>query len=290
MDIKKIAVIGAGTMGQSIAELLAAKGIEVFLSDQSEGILANALQLLEANLSKQIERWALTNQEKKRILSKIHPLTNDSILSNCDMVIEATSEQLEVKKQVFSRLEFAVRQETILASNTATLSLTEIAEITQHPERVIGMHFVFPAGQIDLVEIVRGLKTSDAVYKTTKHFVEGILDKKSIQVYESPGYVTTRLICVMINEAIHTLTEGVATSEEIDIAMKIGYNFHFGPLEMADRFGLDSMLASMETLFHELGDIKYRPNVLLKKMVRARHLGVKTGEGFFRYSEGGERL
>jgi 3-hydroxybutyryl-CoA dehydrogenase len=246
--------------------------------------------LPDANLNKQIEWWALTTQEKKLILSKIHPLTNDSLLSSCDLVIEATSERLEVKKQVFHRLECAVRKETILATNTATLSLTEIGESTQYPGRVIGMHFLIPPGQIDLVEIVRGLKTSEAVYLATKHFVEDVLDKKSIQVYESPGYVTSRLICVMINEAIHTLTEGVATSEEIDTAMKIGYHFHFGPLEMADRFGLDSLLAAMETLSHEFGDIKYRPNFLLKKMVRAGHLGLKTGEGFFRYSEGGERL
>jgi 3-hydroxybutyryl-CoA dehydrogenase len=290
MDIKKIAVIGAGTMGRSIAELLAVKGIEVFLSDQSERILANALQLLDANLNKQIERWALTIQEKKLILSKIHPLSDDSMLSECDMVIEAVSEQIKVKKQIFRLLESAVRKETILASNTATISLTEIASATLHPERVIGLHFLFPAGQINLVEIVRGLKTSDAVYINTKHFVERVLDKRSIQVYESPGYVTTRLICIMINEAIHVLTEGVATSEEIDTAMKIGYDFHFGPLEMADRFGLDSLLASMETLFREFGDIKYRPNVLMKKMVRANHLGVKTGQGFFLYGERGERL
>lgn len=290
MEIKKIAVIGAGTMGRGIAELLAAKGIEVFLADQSDVILADALQLLEANLNNQIERWSLTNQEKKLILSKIHPLSDDSILSESDMVIEATTEQLEVKKQVFRRLESAVRKETILASNTAALSLTEMAEAIQYPERVIGLHFLFPAGQIDLVEIVRGLKTSDAVYVKTRQFVEHVLNKRSIQVYESPGYVTTRLICIMINEAIHTLTEGVATAEEIDAAMKIGYDFHFGPLEMADRFGLDSLLASMETLFREFGDIKYRPNVQLKKMVRAKHLGVKTGQGFFRYGKGGERL
>lgn len=160
----------------------------------------------------------------------------------------------------------------------------------RHPERTIGLHFLYPAGKINLVEIVRGLRTSDDAFVRVRRFVQETLDKTSVQVYESPGYVTTRLICVFINEALHTLSEGVATAEDIDTAMRMGYDFHYGPLEMADRFGLDSVLASMESLFREYGDLKYRPSGMLKKMVRAGHLGTKTGEGFFRYNERGERL
>lgn len=290
MDIKKVGVIGAGTMGRGIAELLAAKGIDVYLMDKSPEKLNDGMRLLDGSLNKQIERWALTHQEKKLIASKITPILDDRMLLECDMIIEAVSEQLEMKKQLFSSLENNIRPDAILASNTATLSLTELAEAMEHKERVIGLHFLFPAGQVRLVEIVRGLKTSDQAFQITKQFVEQTLDKTSIQVYESPGYVTTRIICTLINEALHTLSEGVATAVDIDEAIRIGYGFHYGPLEMADRFGLDSVLASMETLFHELGDLKYRPNVLLKKMVRARQLGLKTGMGFFHYSEGGERL
>ncbi|KRE70470.1 3-hydroxyacyl-CoA dehydrogenase family protein [Paenibacillus sp. Soil750] len=290
MDIKKVGVIGAGTMGRGISELLAAKGIDVYLMDKSPEKLNDGLRLLDASLNKQIERWALTHQEKKQITAKIIPISDVQMLLECDMIIEAVSEQLDVKKQLFCNLENSIRPDAILASNTATLSLTELAEAMEHKERVIGLHFLFPAGQVRLVEIVRGLKTSDLTFQITKQFVEQTLDKASIQVYESPGYVTTRIICTLINEALHTLSEGVAKATDIDEAIRIGYGFHYGPLEMADRFGLDSVLASMETLFHELGDIKYRPNVLLKKMVRARQLGLKTGKGFFHYNEGGDRI
>lgn len=290
MEIKKVGVIGAGTMGRGISELLAAKGLDVLLLDKSQDKLSEGIRLLDASLEKQIERWALTHQEKKLIFSKITPVTDEQLLIECDMIIEAISEQLEAKRLLLQHLENFIKPETILASNTATLSLTELAEAMAYKERVIGLHFLFPAGQVKLVEIVRGLKTSDQTFQVTKQFVEQTLDKTSIQVYESPGYVTTRIICILINEALHTLTEGVATAADIDEAIRIGYGFHYGPLEMADRFGLDSVLASMDALFSELGDLKYRPNVLLKKMVRAQHLGLKTGRGFFSYSEGGERL
>lgn len=289
MEIQKVGVIGLGTMGRGIAELIAAKGMDVFVADQSDPKLSEGLKLLEANLNRQIERWVLTNQEKKLIMSKIHPVTDYTSFLQCDMIIEAVSEMLDVKKRLFRALETRLRPDAILASNTASLSLTELAEATHRPQRVIGLHFLFPAGQVDLVEIVRALKTSDETFTAAKQFVEQTLGKTGILVYESPGYVTTRLICILINEALHALTEGVATAADIDMAMKKGYSFHYGPLEMADRFGLDSVLASMETLFHEFGDMKYRPNILLKKMVRAGHLGVKTGHGFFKYSEGGER-
>ncbi|WP_284641038.1 3-hydroxyacyl-CoA dehydrogenase family protein [Paenibacillus silviterrae] len=290
MAIKNIAVIGAGTMGQGIAEMLASKGLDVFVADLSEEKLNESFASIEQNLDHQLSRWALTVQEKKLILSKLHKTLDYTALADCDLVIECVIEQLDAKREVFRQLDTILRPDAIIASNTASLSLTELGNGLRHPERTIGLHFLYPAGKINLVEIVRGLRTSDDAFVRVRRFVQELLDKTSVQVYESPGYVTTRLICVFINEALHTLSEGVATAEDIDTAMRMGYDFHYGPLEMADRFGLDSVLASMESLFREYGDLKYRPSSMLKKMVRAGHLGTKTGEGFFRYNERGERL
>ncbi|HEX7057068.1 MAG TPA: 3-hydroxyacyl-CoA dehydrogenase NAD-binding domain-containing protein [Bacilli bacterium] len=290
MRFKKIGVVGAGTMGQGIAEALAIKGLEVFLVERTPENLEQSWNMIVASLDKQIEKWGITVTEKKLILAKIHKTPDINRLSECDMVIESITEDLEMKKNLFAELDKICREDVILASNTSTLSLTELAEATKRPENVIGMHFLYPVSKINLVEIIRGLKTSDNVFQETKQFVEEVIEKKGIMVYESPGFVTTRLICTLINEALHTLSEGVASAEDIDAAMRIGYDFHYGPLEMCDRFGLDSVMAAMERLFREYGDIKYRPSILLKKMVRAGHLGVKTGEGFFRYDKDGDRI
>jgi 3-hydroxybutyryl-CoA dehydrogenase len=290
MKIAKIGVVGVGTMGQSIAEMLASRGLEVMLVEQSAEHLERAIQMIEMSLDKQLERWAITEAEKKLTLSRLHKLQTLEQLVECQMVIEAVSEDLDLKKNIFRKLDALCAPDVILASNTSTLSLTELAGETSMPERVIGLHFIYPAGKIGLVEIIRGLKTSDETYLRVREFVEQRIQKRGIMVYESPGFVTTRLICVLINEALHTLSEGVASAEDIDSAMRIGYDFRYGPLEMADRFGLDSVLASMERMFRDFGDLKYRPSFLLKKMVRAGNLGVKTGEGFFRYDKDGDRL
>ena len=217
-------------------------------------------------------------------------MTHFAELSTCDMVIETIIEDLDAKKEVFTQLDQVCPSHVILASNTSTLSLTELASSTKYPERVIGMHFIHPVSKVDLVEIIRGLKTSDHTFNETKRFVEEVSDKKGIMVYESPGFVTTRMITLMINEAMHLLQEGVASAEDIDDAMRIGYNFQHGPLEMADRFGLDSILAALERMFREYGELKYRPSIVLKKLVRAGQLGVKTGEGFFKYDKDGDRV
>lgn len=290
MEPKKIAVIGAGTMGQGIAVMLASKGLEVFLCDKTPELLRHSVNAIEMHLDRQLERWACTWQEKKLILSKLHQVTDIEALSECQLVIESVTEHFETKQKLFIELDRLLPPEAIIATNTATLSLTSLASRLLHPDRTIGMHFLHPAGQIPMVELVRGMNTSEETFSRMKRFAEQVLDKKSVQVYESPGYVTTRLICVLINEAIHALLEGVASAEDIDKAMKLGYDFHYGPLEMADRFGLDSVLASMEALFLEFGDVKYRPNTLLKKTVRSGRLGVKTGRGFFQYTDGGERV
>jgi 3-hydroxybutyryl-CoA dehydrogenase len=290
MSYKKIGVIGAGTMGQGIAEMLAVKGMEVFLVEITPEKLEQAWDNIVVSLDKQIEKWAITVSEKKLILSKIHKVNDISELSSCDMVIETITEDVDAKKDVFQELDAVCGPHVILASNTSTLSLTELASVTVRPERVIGMHFLHPVSKIDLVEIIRGLRTSEETFQITKSFVEEVTQKKSILVHESPGFVTTRLICLLINEAMHVLNEGVASAEDIDSAMRIGYDFHYGPLESADRFGLDSVLAALERMFREFGDLRYRPSFLLKKMVRAGQLGVKTGEGFFRYDKDGDRI
>ncbi|MEC0089716.1 3-hydroxyacyl-CoA dehydrogenase family protein [Paenibacillus macquariensis] len=290
MLFKKIGVIGGGTMGQGIAEMLAAKGIEVLLVEKSVEKLNYSYQMIETSLDKQLEKWGITQAEKKLILSRIQKVVHFAELGSCDMVIETISEDIEAKKLIFSQLDQVCPNNIILASNTSTLSLTELASTTMYPERVIGMHFIYPVGKVDLVEIIRGLKTSDITFLETKRFVEEIVNKKGIMIYESPGFVSSRLICLLINEALHILQEGVASAEDIDDAMRIGYQFQNGPLEMADRFGLDSVLAALERMFREFGELKYRPSTILKKMVRAGHLGVKTGEGFFKYDKDGDRV
>lgn len=287
---RKIGVVGGGTMGRSIAEMLAREGLDVILVEKSQQLLEHSLQQIELSLDRQLEKWAITGAEKKLILNKIHGSVELNAVHGCEMVIEAVTEDLETKKAVFGALDSICPIQTIIASNTSALSLTELAASTNHPERVIGLHFVYPVSQIDLVEIIRGMKTSDATFASTLDFVQNSIHRTGIQVFESPGYVTTRLICLLINEAMHTLSEGVASAEEIDKAMRSGYGFRYGPLEMADRFGLDAVLAALERMFREFGDIKYRPSFLLKQMVYAGHLGVKTGQGFFHYDSEGDRV
>ncbi|MCM3126602.1 3-hydroxyacyl-CoA dehydrogenase family protein [Paenibacillus provencensis] len=289
MLFKKIGVIGGGTMGQSIAEMLAAKGLDVLLVELSPNKLDYSIGMIETGLDKKLEKWAITQAEKKLILSRIHR-ANLSDLSACDLIIETITEDLEAKVKLFKQLEEIVSEDIILTSNTSTLSLTELASATNHPERVIGLHWIYPVSSIDVVEIIRGLKTSDNTFEFTKNFAEEVLEKKGVMVYESPGFVTSRLICLHINEALHLLEEGVASAEDIDQAVRIGYKFQHGPFEMADRFGLDSVHAALDSMFREFGELKYRPSTILKKMVRAGQLGVKTGEGFFKYDKDGDRI
>lgn len=287
---RKIGVIGGGTMGVGIAEMLAKKGMDVILVERSESVLASSLEQIHLSLDKQLEKWAITESEKKLVLNKIKGSIEIKAVADCDLVIESITEDIEAKKAVFHEVDQVCSENVIIASNTSTLSLTELGAATKHPERVIGMHFVHPVSKIDLVEIIRGMKTSDLTYSSTLNFVQDSLQKTGIQVFESPGFVTTRLICLLINEAMHTLSEGVASAEEIDRAMRTGYEFHKGPLEMADRFGLDSVLAALERMFRDYGELKFRPSFMLKQMVHAGHLGVKSGQGFFQYDKDGDRL
>jgi len=287
---KRIGVVGGGTMGQGIAEMLAKSGLDVHLVEKSPEKLDWAWDMINISLDKQLEKWAITAAEKKLILSRIHKTESLEQLAGVDLVIETITEDLDAKKEVFRQLDRICGPDVLFSSNTSTLSLTELASVTERPDRVIGLHFLHPVSKVNLVEIIRGLRTSEETFLAIRQLVEQVFRKVSILVYESPGFVTTRLICLLINEAIHVLTEGVASAEDIDTAMKNGYEFKYGPLEMADRFGLDSVLAALERMFREFGDLKYRPSFLLKKMVRAGQLGVKTGEGFFRYDKDGDRI
>lgn len=286
--IKSVAVIGIGVMGRGIVQAIAQAGFDVIAVEKDEQSLHSARGKLEEALDYEIQRWAMTKSEKKSILSRIEWTTNIEDVKECELVIEAVDEDFELKKAIFKKLDEICPPHTIFVSNTSTLSLTKISEATKRSDKIIGMHFLNPVPKIPLVELVRALKTSDDTFKKVKTFAEHI-GKTVVEVYEYPGFVTTRVILPMLNEAMHVLMEGISTAEGIDTAMKLGYNFQMGPLEMADTMGLDEVLTWMETLYKELGE-KYRPCPLLRKLVREGKLGKKTGEGFFKYDEFGRKI
>ena len=258
--------------------------MDVILIERTDEGAQQSLKNMEASMDNEIARWTMTESEKKAILSRTTLTSDIESAVYGELVIEAVNENLIVKQNVFKKIDSICDKETIFVTNTSALSITEIATVTQRQDKVIGMHFLNPVPKIPLVEIVRGLKTSDETYNTMKEFSE-TLDKTAVEVFEYPGYITTRVIVPMINEAMYILMEGVASAEHIDIAIKLGYNFAKGPLSLADSIGLDELMAWMETLFRELGEAKYRPCPLLRKLVRAGHLGVKTGKGFFEYNK-----
>jgi len=276
-------------MGTGIAETVALTGTEVILLDRSDDLAQKGCQRIAENMDREIERWGLTKSDKKAVMSRIKTGSDLNILKEAEMVIEAIPDRLDLKKELFAEFDGICPPETILVTNTSTLSISEIASATNRPQKVIGMHFLNPVPKIQLVEIVRGLKTSEATFNYIKEFA-GSINKTPIQVYEYPGYVTTRIIVPMLNEAMHVLMEGISTAEDIDTAMKLGFGFNVGPLALADMMGLDEVMAWMENLLAELSEHKYNPCPLLRKMVRAGHLGVKTGEGFFKYDAEGNRI
>jgi 3-hydroxybutyryl-CoA dehydrogenase len=236
----------------------------------------------------EIKRWGKTTSEKRAVMSRIRGTTSIAELKECDIVIEAVDENSELKRQLIEGFYTVGKESAVFISNTATLSLTKLAAGAKQSERIIGMHFLNPVAQVQLVEIVRAMKTSDETFKFVQAFAKRI-GKTPVEVFEYPGFVTTRTILPMLNEAMHVLMEGIAKPEDIDTAMRLGYQMTTGPLEMADSMGLDEVLMWMETLFHELGEPRYRPCPLLRRMVRERKLGKKVGEGFFKYNEDGKR-
>ena len=288
-EFSLVGVIGLGVMGQGIAQTVAAAGIEVIAIEKNERTLKAGREGLNKSMDMDIKRWGMTQAEKRAILSRIKTSTNLADLKQCDIIIEAIDENFEAKRQLIEAFYSVGKEDAVFISNTATLSLTKLAQSSKRPDRIIGMHFLNPVPRVPLVEIVRGMKTSDETYTLVKRFAERI-GKTPVEVFEYPGFITTRIILPLLNEAMHVLMEGIARAEDIDTALRLGYGMQTGPLEMADTMGLDEVLMWMETLFHELGEPRYRPCPLLRRMVRERKLGKKVGEGFFTYDAEGRRI
>ncbi len=280
MEFRKLGIVGGGMMGRSIAEKVASNGIDVVVQEVSEEMAARAREDLVEALDAELLKWGITQSEKKVVLGRVRFVTDIGQLAPTDMVIETVTEDLDTKKSVMRELGRVCPPERIFITNTSTLSITEIAAESGRPEKVIGMHFCPPVTANPVVEVVRGIETSKETYATAMALARA-LDKTPIEVFEYPGYVVTRGIIPMLNEAMYIVMEGVASAEDVDLALKLGYQFKMGPLEYCDRVGLDKIMAWMEHLFHELGDVKYRPCPLLRKLVRAGHLGRSTGRGFF---------
>ncbi|WP_397537022.1 3-hydroxybutyryl-CoA dehydrogenase [Rummeliibacillus pycnus] len=282
MTIQKVMVIGAGQMGSGIAQVCAQAGLNVKLNDISEESFARGIQTIAQNLSRNVVKGRMTEDEKDSILQRFTKSLSINDAHDVDLVIEAAVENMEIKQSIFKQLDEVAPKHAILASNTSSLPITEIAAVTKRPEQVIGMHFMNPVPVMKLVEIIRGLATSDEVYNMIEELTEK-LEKVPVEVNDFPGFVANRVLMPMINEAIYTLYEGVATKEAIDEVMKLGMNHPMGPLTLADFIGLDTCLYIMETLYEGFGDSKYRPCPLLRKYVKAGWLGKKTGRGFYTY-------
>jgi len=282
MAIRKIMVVGAGQMGGGIAQVAAQSGFEVVLNDLKPEYVEKGLAFMTKLLDRGIEKGKLTAEQKSATLGRIVPSTSLADAAGVDFVVEAASENLAIKTQIFRALDAAAAPGVILASNTSSLPITEIAAVTNRPESVIGMHFMNPVPVMTLVEVIRGIATTDAVYNA----VEGLaraMGKTPVEVNDYPGFISNRVLMPMINEAIYCVFEGVASVESVDQVMKLGMNHPMGPLTLADFIGLDTCLAIMEVLYEGFADSKYRPCPLLRKMVKAGWLGKKSGKGFYNY-------
>ena len=281
--MKKIGVLGTGTMGAGIVQVLAQHGYEVVMRARHQSSVDKGLAKVEKNLAKLVKKEKIAQADMDAAMKLISGSTDISIIKDVDLVIEASTEDMDAKKALLKEVDELVKPECIIASNTSSLSITEIAMATGKPDKVIGMHFFYPVPAMKLVEVINGLLTSEETNKAVTD-LSTELGKTPVQIKEAPGFVVNRILIPMINEAITILNEGVASAEDIDTAMKLGCNHPMGPLALGDLIGLDVCLAIMEVLYTQFGDPKYRPNILLRQMVAAGKLGMKTGEGFFDYS------
>lgn len=280
--MEKIFVIGAGTMGAGIVQAFAQKGYEVIVRDIKDEFVERGINGINKGLTKLVAKGKITEEDKEAILGRISGTTELALAEDCDLVIEAAVENMEIKKSIFAELDGICKESTILASNTSSLSITEVASATKRPDKVIGMHFFNPAPVMKLVEVIRGIATSQETFDAVKELSVAI-GKEPVEVAEAPGFVVNRILIPMINEASFILQEGIASVEDIDTSMKYGANHPMGPLALGDLIGLDVCLAIMDVLFNETGDSKYRASSLLRKYVRAGYLGRKTGRGFYTY-------
>lgn len=283
MEIKKVSVIGGGTMGNGITHVFALKGFQVNLVEMSNELAEKAVSVITKNLERQVKKEIISENDKQSTLTNIKKIIGvENTPQDSDLIIEAIYENREAKLNIFNKLQSIIKPESIFASNTSSISITELSSATR-PDKFIGMHFMNPVPVMKLVEIIRGYSTSDESYQTIKSLAQK-LDKVPVEVFDYPGFISNRILMPMINEAIFSLMEGVASAEDIDTVMKLGMNHPMGPLTLADFIGLDVCLAIMEVLYSGFNDPKYRPCPLLKKMVAAKKLGRKSGEGFFKYN------
>lgn len=290
--IHQVGIIGLGSMGQEIAKTISQHGFDVVCLDINEKRVANGLEGIIQLLDTEISRWGMTNSEKRLIMSRIKGTVDYSQLSDCDIVIEAINSRKpgtsrEIRKEILEKAEKFVRPDAVLASNTATLMVSDLAMGLEYPNRAVGLHFMSPADDVKVLEVVRSSRTSDEAFEMISRFVR-MLEKKPITLMESPGNITTRMLCVVINQACEMLMEGIASTQDIDELMRTSLGHQFGPFERADKIGLDKLQKWMDNLYAEFGEHGYKTSPVLKRLVRANHLGKATGQGFYKYDSKGK--